>query len=406
MRPIKKLFNLVPTPYVQRNIPRTFSAGNAFDEQPVDRKRLLDRYSAVSTLFAIVSTNANAVAGVEWELYRKSASGKKEDRRLVTTHPALDVWNKPNNFFNRQLFVETEQQHIDLTGEGWWVLYRDPRAPDIGPTEIWPVRPDRMYPVKSPDQFIIGYIYKGPGGEEIPLATNEVIQLKMPNPVDIYRGMGPVQSLMNTLYGYQAAIEYNRNFFVNGAEPGGIISFPTELEDDQWERQNRRWKSQHQGVSNAHKIAILEGGAQWIDRKYTNKDMEYVNLANFGRDTIREAFGMHQHILGQSDNVNLANALAADDSYAARQVIPRLERFKSALNGSFLPMFPNGTRYEFDYCNPRPKNSDEENKERESKVSAYKTLIDAGVLPEDAARVVGLPEMTSISQPNEVTSAL
>jgi HK97 family phage portal protein len=400
MRPFKSLINSIPVPYVSSGAARGNYSGSMFGETPVDRKKLLDTMGMASTLYAVVSTNATSVGGVEWELFRKSASGKREDRKKVTNHSALTVWNKPNNFFTRQQFVETEQQHLDLTGEGWWVLYTDPRAPSVGPTEIWPVRPDRIFPVRHPTQFLLGYIYRSPDGQEIPLDTKDVIPMKTINPIDPYRGMGPVQTLLSNIYGYRAAIDYNRNFFANGAEPGGILSFPEELEEDQWNRMKRRWNSNHQGVSNVGKVAILEGGAQWIDRKYTNKDMEYVELINLNRDLIREAFGIHKSILGQSDDVNYANALAAEDSYAVRQVIPRLERFKSALNTYFLPLFPNSANLEFDYCNPRPKNSDEENKERESKVNAYKTLVDSGVIPEDAASVVGLPEMATKTIPS------
>jgi HK97 family phage portal protein len=354
---------------------------------------MLDSMGAVSTLFSIVSTNANAVSQVEWKLFKKTPLRSKKERTEVIAHPALVVWNKPNQYYTRQEFVESEQQHVDLTGEGWWVTYTDPRMPSLGPTEIWPVRPDRMFPVKHPTEFLTGYVYVGPNGEEVPLDKGQVIQIRMPNPVDPYRGMGPVQSLLTNIYGYKAALDYNAAFFRNGGEAGGFLSFSEELDDDEWERQKRRWNSQHQGIHNAHRVAILEGGAQWIDRKYTNRDMEFVDLANFGRDTMREAFGMHKFILGQSDDVNLAQALAADTVFAKRQQIPRLERFKQALNNDFLPMFPGSEMLEFDYCDPSPDNPDEENAERASKTSAFKTLIDAGVNPEDAALYCDLPVM-------------
>ena len=51
----------------------------------------------------------------------------KEDRIEVTSHAALDLWNKPNKFMPRQEFVETFQQHVDLTGEACWVIARDKR---------------------------------------------------------------------------------------------------------------------------------------------------------------------------------------------------------------------------------------------------------------------------------------
>src|SRR3546814_15603748 len=68
--------------------------------------------------------------------------------------------------------------------------------------------------------------------------------------------------------------------------------------------------------------------------------MQFAELTNVSRDMIREAFLIHKHILGQSDDVNLANALAADEAFAERLVVPRLVRFKGMLNNDFLLLFP------------------------------------------------------------------
>src|SRR3546814_16658143 len=73
----------------------------------------------------------------------------------------------------RQELVESVQQHVDLTGEGWCAFSKDERMPALGPTEIWPVRPDRMFPVKHPTEFLTGYIYRGPDGTEVPLEKED-----------------------------------------------------------------------------------------------------------------------------------------------------------------------------------------------------------------------------------------
>lgn len=401
MKSLKTLLDRVPTPYVsQSQAARGIFAGMSVDDpNQVDPKRLLDLYGAVSTLFAIVHATSEATGRVDWRLYRKSTTGAPEDRVEVLQHPALVVWNKPNAFYTRQELVESVQQHVDLTGEGWCAFASDERMPSLGPTEIWPVRPDRMAVVKSPTEFLTGYTYRSPDGQDIPLDKDEIGQIRMPNPNDPYRGLGPVQALLSTLFGQRAALDYNRNFFINGAGPGGIIEFPEELDDDEWRRFKRRWDSSHQGVANAHKVATLEGGAKWVERNYSYKDMQFTELTGVSRDMIREAFLVHKHILGQSDDVNLANALVADEAFAERVIIPRLERFKGMLNNDFLRLYPGTENLEFDYDNPRPKNAEAINAERASKTTAFSTLVLAGVDPDDAASVVGLPPMTMNPNP-------
>ncbi|KKL56835.1 hypothetical protein LCGC14_2241460, partial [marine sediment metagenome] len=149
-------------------------------------------YGAIGTLFAIVNRLANSTAAVEWKLYRK-ALRPDDERTEILSHPALALWNKPNLFYSQTDFIETFQQHIDLVGESFWILARS----NIGfgpPLELWPIRPDRMSPVPDPTEFLKGYVYHGPDGDKVPLAVTDVVQLKMPNPLDPYRGMGPVQS--------------------------------------------------------------------------------------------------------------------------------------------------------------------------------------------------------------------
>jgi phage portal protein BeeE len=125
------------------------------------RLTLLNAYGANGTLYATVSRFANATSQVQWRLWRKAKSGKPEDRTQVTSHLALDVWAMPNQFTPRQLFVESFQQHLDLVGEGWWVINRNVFG---WPESMWMVRPDRIAPVPSVENGIAGYVYHGPNG--------------------------------------------------------------------------------------------------------------------------------------------------------------------------------------------------------------------------------------------------
>lgn len=384
---IRSLRAAAPVPYVGR------SANLGVLGVRDDRESQLRSMASVSTLFAIVSRLADSTAEVEWTLYRRAASGKKEDRRPVTAHAAMDLWAKPNPHYQQRLFVEATQQHLDLTGEAWWVVYTDPRAPTL-PLELWPVRPDRMRPIPGTNRFIVGYEYCGPDGEKIPLRTDEVVRIMLPNPLDPYRGLGPVQAMMVDLDSARYGAEWNRNFFLNGAEPGGIIQVDARLSDDDFNQLVSRWREQHQGVANAHRVAVLEEG-KWIERKFSMRDIQFVELRNVSRETIREAYGFPKMMLGAADDINRANALAGEAMYARWLVQTRVERIKAVLNNQLLPLYGPDTakRFEWDYTSPVPQSREDADRERDSKAAAYKTLIDAGVEPDDAADVVGLPRM-------------
>ena len=307
----------------------------------------LSAHGSIGWLFQVVNRIATSVAEVEWNLYQRTS----EDERVLLPqgHPAMQLWNKPSPFFTNDELLETTQQHIELTGEGWWVLV--PSVVGGPPVEIWPVRPDRMTPIKDKSDYVRGYVYKFEDTQQI-FEPDSVIFLRMPNPLDPHRGSGPVQSLMVDIDSEQAAREWTRNFFRNDAAPGGIIELDQTLDDAQWEQFVQRWREQHAGVANAHRVAVIERG-KWADRKITQREMQFEELRRLNRDVILGAFGIHGSIMGISENVNRANAEAAEVHYTRHVIRPRLRRIRSALNEQVAPFF--GENIEYDFIDPVPE---------------------------------------------------
>jgi HK97 family phage portal protein len=247
--------------------------------------------------------------------------------------------------------------------------------------------------VPDPDTFLRGYVYTSPDGEQIPLERDQVIFLRMPNPLDPYRGMGPVQSILTDLDATKYSAEWNKNFFLNSAEPGGIIEVPNALSDPDFDQLRTRWNEQHRGVANAHRVAILEHG-KWVDRKFTQRDMQFAELRSVSRDVIREAFGIPAFALGEVADVNRATAEASSTWFAQMLTVPRLERIKAALNHDLLPMFgAAATGLEFDYEDPVPPDVETEAAQLTARATAARTLIEAGFAADGVLSAVGLPDI-------------
>lgn len=363
-----------------------------------DAQAQLAAMGAVGTLFAIVHRTSNATAQVNWRLFRKKTDARRttaspdmdEPRTEVTRHAAIDLWNKPNKFMTGFQFREAAQQHVDLTGESYIVVYSEFNIP----LELWPVRPDRMTPVPSSTDFLAGWVYTGPNGERVPLNVGEVIPVQMPNPLDPYRGLGPVQAAMVDLDSTRYSAEWNRNFFINGAEPGGIVEYPDGLSEEEFKQQVTRWREQHQGVHNAHRVAMIEKG-HWVERKYNQKDMQFAELRKLGSEFIMEAFGIHSHMLGKTEDVNKANAQEAERHFARWLTTPRVLRWKEALNFHLLPMFgPPAEGLEFDHDTVVPEDREADDRERTSKAQSAQLILSTEQFePEDVLTAFGLPPM-------------
>lgn len=366
----------------------------------------MEAFARVSTLFSIVDRIANATSQVDWHLYRtaqdrrrSTATGDEPKRTEITQHAALSLVTRPNEFMTGQFLREAVQQHYELTGEGWMVI-----AHQFGmPMELWPVRPDRMEPVPHETKFIAGYIYTSADGEQVPLERGQVIYMRRPNPLDPYRGMGPVQAAMVDLESAEAAAEWNRNFFRNSAEPGGIIEVDKRLEDDEFDEMVTRWREQHQGVNNAHRVALLEQG-KWVERKYSMKDMEFAKLRGVSREIIREAFGVHPHMLGITEDVNKANAQEGERSFARWLTTPRVKRWRDAFNTELLPQFDPADGVAFDHERVVPEDREADDRERTSKAQAAQLLTGVGYDPAGVLDAFGLPAIDYVGPPKKAES--
>ncbi len=378
-----------PVPFVSKSM-NIFSGGATTS---TDVQGAFDAHGSVGTLFAIVQQTSTAVSKAEWHLYKRTSLRDKNRRQEVLNHAFMTVWDRPNPFTTGMMFRMSAQQHLDLVGEAFIVLVR------MGSVifEMWNVRPDRMFPVTDPDEFLLGWVYKC-GNEEVPLALEDVLQLKYPNPDDPYRGRGPVQTVLADIDAARYSAEWNRNFFINGARPGGIIEVDYRMSDKEFNEFTKRWRAQHQGVSNAHRVAVLEN-AKWVETNFSMTDMQFVQLRELSKETIREAFAFPKPMLGTVDDVNRANAEAGKEIMAEGQTIPRLDLWKDAFNNFVLPQFSGGKNLVIDYDDPTPVNHEAADRARNSQSASAANLVKAGYHPDDVADAMGLPRMRWVGIP-------
>jgi HK97 family phage portal protein len=319
-------------------------AGLTFGED-TSKATQLSQMQAGPWTFAVISRIVQSLSAIEWTLW----NGRRKDDRsaLPDDHPALRLWERPNAFSDMIDFIETFQQHMELTGEAYWLVARDRSGLGI-PQELWVLRPDYIRPIPDPEAYISGWIYKI-GMEEFRLEPEDVIQLKFPDPKNPYGGLGPLQAMMRDVETEAAATLFQRNFFKNDATPGGVLEFEEGLSDPDYERISARWNRHHQGVANSHRVAIIEMG-KWVDRKISQRDMEFERLRKLGRDTILGGFGVPKSVMGISEDINRSNAEAGELIFARYVLQPRLRRIRAALNEFIAPMF--GENLYFDFDNP------------------------------------------------------
>lgn len=391
--------------------PVAYAAGGAgYSAQLVStfsRLTQLQQMKRNPTVFAVVNVLSMAVAKADWTLYRSAKSGLDEDRVVVPNenHAASKLWNlSPNGWWSRNRLVRAGEQHQELTGLTYFVVGRSKVARSI-PLSLWPMRPDRVFPVAGDtSNFLQGWIYRGPDGQQVPLDVDEVLEIVTPDPEDPYGGISPVAALLPTLDAARYSQIYARNFYLNDATPGGVIEVPTQMSDPQWTSFQKRWAETHKGVDKAHRVAMLENGMTWKTVDPSNRDNQFVESRQDQRDEITEGWAFPKSMLGASNDVNRAIAEANRASFAETLTVPRLDAWRDMLNFNYLPLFgATAQGLEWDYVNPVPADKLLEAQVNEAVSSALLNAVNAGYDGAAILEWLGLPEM-AWQRPSVTTS--
>jgi HK97 family phage portal protein len=367
-----------------------------------DTQRQVDQFGKSTPLYSAAALNAEAVGGLTWRLFQTNSGRGRisgpDPRKEVEDHAALRLWEKPNAFMHQQFFVEYSQLLVELTGLMYIVVARQYGVP----TSMWPVIRTRIVPVPDPDQYLAGYAYIKDDGSFIPLQLDEVIPIQVPDPNDPLGGMSPAKPLLTDLEAAHMTSEYRRNFFKNGANPGGIIQLDEEalLTERELQEVTERWAEQHRGVRNAHRVAILERG-KWVANDVSLKNMQFTEMRQDDRNAIYEGFRTPKSIIGVTEDVNRANAEASEYVWTKWTITNKARRWRAALNWYLLPMFTSGSTgaYCFDFDNIIPEDWQADAATTASNAHAAAEMVAAGWHPDDVLASLSMPAMRYIGPP-------
>jgi HK97 family phage portal protein len=242
----------------------------------------------VSTVLACIAYITNSVASLPKITYRRTTGSNKE---RATNHPLYNViGSRPNPLQNDFEFCETLQGHALLWGNAYAEIEQDGAG---RVKNLWPLRPDRMKIDVTPVGLV--YTYITPSGEEVVLRN--VMHLRgLGN--DGLIGYSPIQLARESIGLAMAEEEYRSRFFGNNASPGGILSHPHTLGKQAMDNLREQWETAHAGLSQAHRVAILEEGMTWQQIGLPAKDLEFIEGRKYQALEICRIFNVRPYKIG------------------------------------------------------------------------------------------------------------
>ncbi len=339
---------------------------------PAGTKELLDAYTKMPWLRAVVHKVSLAVGMTTWTLHvakgradgkaariMKFQYGTQEVRhRLmkqaadsveieeIVDHPLLALLNSGSTTHPGTTNMRMAQMYIDLVGEGVQLKERGALANErsqkntvIGLVNI-PPHWVRKLPTPGDPNYSIGFGRTGKV-EEVP--AEDVIFYRDPNPLDPFgRGAGMARVLSDELQANEAASRTIRARLENNAIPP-FIAMPEKGADapgrPQMERVREDWQRRLRGPSKSGFVHFLMARFKFEKMGNTFEELSLIPLLKNQRDTIIQVYGVPPEILGILESSNRATVEAAEFLFGKFVILPRLEFLRAVLQQLLVPEF-------------------------------------------------------------------
>lgn len=256
----------------------------------------------LAAVWACVRVRSEDVAKIPCLLYRRLPNGGKE---RAIDHALYNLINvAPNPRMTAFEFRQTMQAELDLRGNALALKEFDARG---AVSALWPVCWNRVQVLVTPDWKDLFYKIQYPNGEAETLPSEAVMHVRGIS-LDGIVGISPIGHHRETIGLAMAAEKYGAAFFGNSAQPRGAVKVPGIVDKASAEQLRESWEQKYRGVENAHRIAIFDGGMEYVQTGLSNVDAEYINTRNMQNREIWRIYRVPAHKVGdleRSTNNNI-----------------------------------------------------------------------------------------------------
>jgi len=283
---------------------------------------------SVVTVYACVRILSETLASLPLHLYKRLERGKHR----AIEHPLYQILHDiPNPEMNSFTFRETLMAHLVTWGNAYaeieWDNYTKVKA-------LWPLRPDRMQVWRENDQIIYKYYLPNAAGM-VTLPSYRVWHIPGLG-FDGLVGYPPITLAREAIGLSLATEEFGARFFGNGAAPGGVLEHPAKLSKEAQENLRKSWNEMHSGLSNQHRLAILEEGMKWSKVGIPPDDAQFLETRKFQRNEIASFFHIPPHMIGDLDRATFSNIEEQALEFVVYTMRPWLVRWEQSINQKLL----------------------------------------------------------------------
>lgn len=283
-----------------------------------------------AAVFACVRVLAESAAMLPLILYRRLPRGKER----ATKHQLYPILHSlPNPEMTSMELRETLMGHVGLWGNGFAEIEFANGGWIKG---LWPLRPDRMKIIRRAGKLV--YVYQMPAGADPPyveLPFSRILHLRGLG-FDGVVGYDPIGLAQNAIGLALAAEEFGARLFGNGTQLGVTYEHPGKLSEEAYKRLQGSIEKRHQGLTNAHRLMILEEGMKASQVGIPPENAQFLETRKFQVEEIARFYRMPLHKIGHLERSTNNNIEHQAIEFVTDTMQPWLTRWEQAVYRDLL----------------------------------------------------------------------
>lgn len=173
------------------------------------------------------------------------------------------------------------------------------RDANLYPIQIRPIPNDKVQIRRNKQTGALEYRYYG---KLVPL--QDIFHVRYQSQPGSVIGLNPIEVCAQVFGLALAQDRYAETYFVNGADPRGVIQVPGVLDVNEAKAMLRSWLSAHQGLNSAHLPAVLTEGAEFKPITISPADSQLLGALGFSEERISgRIFRIPAHLLSLNEKV-------------------------------------------------------------------------------------------------------
>lgn len=282
-----------------------------------------------TAVYACVRIIAESIASLPLVVLRRQGRNK----RRATEHPLYPLLHDlANPHMTAFEWREYMLSRVLLYGNAYSEIEYDKSGRILA---LWPLLSDQMESITASRDKSHVYHYRAPDHTVVDLPAYKVHHLKGLNSNGVI-GYSPIQLAMQAVGLTLATEEFGSRFFGNGARPGVVLKHPGRLSGEGLNRLRNSFNSEHQGLSNAHRIKILEEGMDLATIGIPPEEAQFLETRRFQVSEIARIFRVPPHMLADLERATFSNIEHQSLEFVIHTLRPWLVRHEQAIQRDLM----------------------------------------------------------------------